>query len=590
MKTIKRKIFVSYMLIIVAISVALSGTLGIFIYSTLKENIYSTLESIVDSQMNTIDMEIANMDTLALNILYSPVTRETFVRVPEGAQQQEQWAAEISRMMTAFASPTFPVAHIMLYDFQGHAVGTDSDQLRNIDIRESVWFDEIFKEDSYMYLTTPYSGTNLQKSQYKYTISDLISLYRGVYDQYGIQRGVVEVKQYYNKIFKELNDYVARNTYTSVVVLNKSGEQIYPLDTPNGDVKPFLNAIENYGDDNNVTVEDSEGKKVVISYKASSKSDWILCMTWDYDRVLGSVYQYIRIFAVLVLCITGMALLNAYYVSVQISRPIERLRNRIMQLDVNNTLPEETCKSEILEIDAVNHTLEQVSQKLSRTVNMMLQSQQHELQAKMLALQSQMNPHFLYNSLAVVCALAEEKKTEQIIYMCKNIAGMLRYIASSKGHLVTVAEEMEHTKQYLDCMKIRYGEYLSYSVAIPEPVLAQMLPKLSIQPLVENSIKSCTACEAPWHISITGDCDENQWKITVTDNGKGFTEEEVSAVYGKIKEIETKQNIPLLELGGMGLANVYMRLKFQYENDMVFELHNGETHGAVVTVGAKRQK
>ena len=109
MKTIKRKIFQSYMFIIVAISLALSGTLGIFIFVTLRDNTYASLESIMESQMNNLDKEVANMDTLALNILYSPVTRETFVHPPQGTEEQLHWAEEISKMMNAFASPTFSV-------------------------------------------------------------------------------------------------------------------------------------------------------------------------------------------------------------------------------------------------------------------------------------------------------------------------------------------------------------------------------------------------------------------------------------------------------------------------------------------------
>lgn len=589
MKTIKQKIFLSYMLIIVAISAALSGTLGAFIFFTLRDNTYASLESIMESQMNNLDKEIANMDTLALNILYSPITREVFVHPPQDEKREMQWAEEISKMMNAFASPTFPVAHIMLYDFYGHAVGTDSNQMRNIDVQESMWFDDIMGKETYMYLTPPYPGGDLKASQYRYTNSELISLYRIVYDQYGIERGLVEVKQYYYKIFKELDDYAARNTYTSVFVLNEKGEQIYPLGTENSDAQ-YVFSDENTDDKNQrLTLENSEGKKVLMSYTESAKTGWILCMSWEYNRVLRSVYQYIAIFATVVLLITAVALLNAYYVSVQVSQPIERLRNRIKQLDVSNTLPESDDQCKIVEIDAANHTLEQVSQKLTRTVNTMLQLQQHEMQAKMLALQTQMNPHFLYNSLAVICALAEEKRTDQVIYMCKGISGMLRYIASGKAHLVTVYEEMEYTKQYLDCMKIRYGDFLRISIEIPESMMQERLPKLSIQPLVENSIKSCTCCEGPWDIVVAGAIKGNQWEITVQDNGKGFAQDEVDEFYAKIREIEKRQNIPVLELGGMGLVNVYVRLKIQYEEKMVFRLENASTQGAIVTIGGQRK-
>ena len=435
--------------------------------------------------------------------------------------------------------------------------------MRSIDVQESIWFDDIMSKERYMYLTTPYSGLDLKASQYRYTSSDLISLYRIVYDQYGIERGLVEVKQYYHKVFRELDDYAARNTYTSVFVLNDKGEQIYPLGETDYDAQYVLSNFADNDGNQRLTLESNEGRKVLMSYTESGKTGWVLCMSWEYNQVLGSVYRYIAIFAAVVLVITIIALLNAYYVSVQVSQPIEKLRNRIKQLDVSNTLPESSDRCQILEIDAANHTLEQVSEKLTKTVNTMLQLQQHEMQAKMLALQTQMNPHFLYNSLAVICALAEENRSGQVIHMCKSISGMLRYIASGKDHLVTVYEEMEYTKQYLDCMKIRYGDFLRISMEIPEQMMQERLPKLSIQPLVENA-------------------------IIVQDNGKGFAKEEVDCFYVKIREIEKQQSIPLLELGGMGLVNVYVRLKIQYEDKMIFRLENAANRGALVTIGGKR--
>lgn len=71
----------------------------------------------------------------------------------------------------------------------------------------------------------------------------------------------------------------------------------------------------------------------------------------------------------------------------------------------------------------------------------------------------------------------------------------------------------------------------------------------------------------------------------MSDNGNGFTEEEVSRFYGKIKDIENRQTFPLLELGGMGLVNVYMRLKLHYEEKMFFQMRNIEPRGASVTIG-----
>lgn len=588
-KTIRFKMFISYTVIIVAMSLVLFVTISSFIFSTLRNNTYSSLESIIGSQMNNIDKEVESMDALALNVLYSPVTREVFVESPENSEEEEQWSAEISNMMSLFANPAFTVPQIMLFDFNSHGVGTDSNHIRNTDITKIAWYTDVMSEEANIYLTVPYSGLDDSMSTSRFTGSELISLCRVVRDRYGEAKGIVEVKQYYSKIFNEIDDFIQRDTYVSAIVLNEKGEQIYPLnniqDTSKSDISKMQFSEQEREEQH---FESKEGQ--IMGYRKSPITGWTLYMIWDQDKALARVYSYTIFFAVSVLVIMVIALLNAYFVSAQISKPIEVLRKRIMQLDVNNSLPELEKASGLSEIDAVNHTLDKVSVKLTRTVNAMMQSQQQELQAKMLALQSQMNPHFLYNSLSVICALAEEKRMDQIIYTCKNLSSMLRYISSGKSNIVAVAEEIAYTKQYLECMKIRYGEYLKYSIDMPEEVKRQYLPKLSIQPLVENSIKSCTQCEDPWIISITGFMEDDIWKISVKDNGGGVTEEEKEKFYSKVNYIEESGTFETLELGGMGMVNVYMRLKFQYHEKTIFEIGDSELSGANITIGGAGRK
>lgn len=586
-RTIRFKIFMSYTIIIVAMSLVIFVLISSFIFSTLRDNTYASLEGIIEAQMSNIDKEIEGMDALALNILYSPVTREVFVDTPENSEDEEVWSGEISNMMSSFANPAFTVPQIMLFDFDSHGVGTDSNHIRDIDVTSKKWYLDVMNKAKDKYITVPYSGLDNTMSSWKFTGSDLISLCRVVYDRYGEKQGIVEVKQYYSKVFNELDDFIQKDTYVSAIVLNEEGEQVYPINNIQDISKFNINKKETmHKGEKYLDIRSDDGQ--IMGYGTSAITGWTLYMVWDQGKALKSVYFYTIIFSLAVLCIMGIALLNAYFVSAQISKPIETLRKRIMQLDVNNSLPEIDKESGLSEVDAVNHTLDKVSVKLTRTVNAMLQSQQQELQAKMLALQSQMNPHFLYNSLSVICALAEEQRMDQIIYTCKNLSGMLRYIASGKSNIVAVTEEIAYTTQYLECMKIRYGKYLEYSINIPEEVGRQQLPKLSIQPLVENSIKSCTQCEDPWMISITGFMEKDSWKISVEDNGTGITEKEKEKFYQKVKRIEESGKFESMELGGMGMVNVYMRLKFQYDGKEVFDIGESKMNGANITIGGSR--
>ena len=133
-----------------------------------------------------------------------------------------------------------------------------------------------------------------------------------------------------------------------------------------------------------------------------------------------------------------------------------------------------------------------------------------EIQAQMLALQAQMNPHFLYNSLNTIGAMAEEGMTEEVTSMCQDITSILRYISSDKESVSTVEEELEHCSLYLNCMKMRFKDKFTYEFDIGDDLLDLKIPKLCIQLLIENSVKFVSKTAPPWHIRIEGYIDAGQ--------------------------------------------------------------------------------
>lgn len=204
----------------------------------------------------------------------------------------------------------------------------------------------------------------------------------------------------------------------------------------------------------------------------------------------------------------------------------------------------------------------------------------------MLALQSQMNPHFLYNSLATVQSMAEENMNEEIIQMCQTISKILRYISSDKELLVPLKDEAYHTENYLKCMQMRYEDDIEYSIDIPKEMMSIRLPKLCLQPLAENSVKYLTSSvKAPWKIKIAGRVTTTYWEVSVSDNGLGFTEEVINSLEEQIKEIDRTSLLPSLEINGMGLINIYIRFKLFYKGYHIFRVRNNIEGGATITLG-----
>jgi two-component system, sensor histidine kinase YesM len=293
----------------------------------------------------------------------------------------------------------------------------------------------------------------------------------------------------------------------------------------------------------------------------------------------------------LVLIVTAVALLLTltvtYFMARQLTVPIKKIHSQIKKFDLNYipSKKQQILNSNIDELEELNDAFQNMHLKLKQSVMDMLEIQKRELQSKLFALQSQMNPHFLHNTLANICMMAEENMNEEIVKMCKNISHMLRYISTDKSSSVELKRELEYTVQYLECMKTRYNGSLVYKIDIPEEMLEIQIPKLVIQPFVENSIKYGIHVEPPWVIDISGYRRDKQWIVNIKDNGPGFAEEKILEIRQRLENVKSTQPLSGMELDGMGIINIYARLKILYREMAVFEINNLSEGGAFITIG-----
>jgi sensor histidine kinase YesM len=160
-----------------------------------------------------------------------------------------------------------------------------------------------------------------------------------------------------------------------------------------------------------------------------------------------------------------------------------------------------------MEMQTLHGAFTQMQGTLSEHVGKLLELQNQEMQSRMLALQAQMNPHFLYNSLQALQAMADEGMNDEIAVMCQSMADILRYISSDSAQKVPLADELKHTRDYLRCMEIRYQGDLSYEIDVPEALDGVPVPKLCVQLLAENAIKFTTTRRPPYRIAIRGEAD-----------------------------------------------------------------------------------
>lgn len=323
-----------------------------------------------------------------------------------------------------------------------------------------------------------------------------------------------------------------------------------------------------------------------IASHTSRLSGWTVVISEPEAAVRANIASLNKNIILFFLITLVAALLLSYFVSHTITTPINKILKNMKKLSLE-ALPEKAAQvdSGYSELEELNDSFTEMCGKLQESLDEIVSVRSHEIQSRMLALQSQMNPHFLYNTIANISIMAEENDDPDVVRACRNLSDMLRFISSKSDAPITMAEELAHLDSYMQLMEIRYEDDLSLSVNIPEQMYSLLIPKLVIQPLVENCTKYAVDTTPPWRISVDGVLMEDRWIVSVRDNGSGFSQEALEKLQAQIDGMDSKNPTADLEIRGMGLINIYIRLHLMYGDKAVFSVSNNPEGGSEIQIG-----
>lgn len=275
----------------------------------------------------------------------------------------------------------------------------------------------------------------------------------------------------------------------------------------------------------------------------------------DYQKFYTWMLRFCLIALVGVVVAVGIM---SYLIPLSITRPFKELSqvtdeiakgNLSVRANVNTGV-EATALSNSMNtmIDKINELLEQVT-----TEQIRLRKTEFEL------LQAQINPHFLYNTLDAIIWLAEAGEQKRVVGMVRNLSDFFRTSLNQGKDINSIKEEMLHVKSYLEIQHVRYQDILSYDIEVPEALYIYSIPKITIQPLVENALyHGIKNKRGMGHISIRGEAGEKDFTITVTDDGIGIDETRLRQVQSGI------QNKVLTGKDFYGLYNVCERIRLNF--------------------------
>lgn len=448
------------------------------------------------------------------------------------------------------------------------------------------YVDNIFETGGQKVLSKPYGAYYLRK--HSGSPEMYISLYRTYSDSHSNQTGVVETALRCKSIFRSVITYQNKaKDALKVHIYTDDGTCIYPYNTDEESSFSYYDALKS-ADALPYFNNPDTGKKEIVASAVSSYTGWTLVLSIPESQILSPVYQMLRQMTGLGIVLLFASLLLSYLLSHMLIRPIQHFQKEIQTtalatLDKEMPTPQGYQYKELYEL---NQSFSEMRSKLKVSMDELLETRKQEIKSRSMALQSQINPHFYYNSLASVIALAENDQSDDVIRMCRNLTKIMRYITNTEN-IVTVEDEINYVNQYLDCMKVRYQSSLNYMIDIDPGILQEKIPRLIIQPLVENAIKYGIDSEPPWGIAIHGYLTEDSWRIEVMDSGKGFSKEALQTIWERVHTAEGLLGLPEMQINGMGTLNVYLRWHLYAGDDMIFEIGNTEAGHAIVTIGRK---
>jgi two-component system sensor histidine kinase YesM len=568
--TLQRQLFSRYASII-CILLFIFFTLLCIVYIFNEQNrILDSLETISSSVSNNLAQEADQLSTASLNAIYSKQLKESLDRIDP---QKPDWnsISTISSIIGAIIGPNSTVAQINVYSPKNYIVGWGTYSIHHpVQVDEEPWFANTVKLHGSKYISRPSLNSEFIKISSYMKDHWFISMYRQYFDAAYKPQGFVESSQDCKVFFSYIDDLLARYPDIDICVMNKDGENIYPYKTQLPVSSYFQNVLDRPSGSGPHIVKGENGQSLFLADSYTEYTGWYVVVTQKTSYLLRQIYPFLLLFILSLLVSLGVLLGLCYKTSKKLLYPLNSLKNQLENLSLEKVLDSDDSLlidqdlSTTDELDALIRIYNGMYLSLKSSSVSVLNAKAEETKAKLFATQSMLKPHFLYNSLTNIEIMAENGMTDDIRRYCNNLSHYIRYISSDSLENVDIAKEIEYSICYLDCMKARYGSKLIYTISVPPEAEKTVIPKLTLQPLIENSLKYAFHNSPPWIIDISCEVKGAFCFLSVSDNGVGFTEESMKKLQEELHQIKKTKDLYSLKIGGLGLKSVYLRLLFMY--------------------------
>ena len=569
-----KEIQTTIMLAFSIVSISIMLILGVILYlrfsNSAREETINGTQKLMEQTGESMEAYLMSMRQISDTVYYNVIKENDF----ENSKQEIQ-----SGMNLLYEANKENLRSIALYNDYGSLITAEPvvAQKEDPDVTGQEWYLKATEEMENMHFSTPHIQNLFNDTAKSYYW--VISLSRVVeLTNQGIpQSGVLLVDMDFSSISRMMKQINEVNNGQYYYLCDSNGEIIYhPRQIQISDGIYDENNIQAAVYKDGVYNESFKGENRKVVVNTISYTGWKLVGVIPYSTFNHGMVNIRYFVAMLIILMTMMLVVINRVVSLRISSPILKLNHSVREYEAGE-------KPEIYiggsqEIRHLGYSIQKSYEQIDDLMKKIVLEQNERRKSELDALQSQIHPHFLYNTLESITWMIEGEKNDEAVFMISQLARLFR-ISLSKGRtVISIKDELQHAQSYMNIQKVRYKNSFSVTFDVDEKLYSYCTVKLILQPLLENAINyGVSGMEDSGKIIVTGRMQEDKIILAVCDNGLGMPEEEAVLVL-------TDSNRVHKHGSGVGLVNVNSRIQIVFGKEYGLLVESEPDEGTRVSI------
>ena len=547
--------------------------------NSIFDNSVMYTQTIIRQMNQNIDSYIEYMDNIASMVSGNPDFQEFLYSEDDSVENKDSIVAQFVTILQGRDD----IKNIGIIGENGKYAINNGNKILNphLNVKSQKWYQEAMKKSG----SSAISSSHVQHAVFGER-PWVITLSRGIrnFTGSGSTEGVFFIDLNYS-VISGLCDQNNIGEKGYVFILDRDGNIVYhpqqqqlynELQTEN--IEAVLNA-----EGEMVMTGDGKQEKL-YSISRSEKTGWTVVGCMYVEELLEKSENAQSFYVITAIALVVVALFLSGLISKNITLPIQRLKDSMAKVQEGDFDAAGIVVESQNEIGSLTNSFNMMTNRIQELMEENVHEQEEKRKSELKALQSQINPHFLYNTLDSIIWMAEGKKNEEVVLMTASLARLMRQSISNEDELVSISQEVEYVKSYLTIQKMRYKDKLEFEIDVDPSIKYVHIIKLVLQPIVENAIyHGLKYKESKGLLTVKGYAKDDNVIIEIRDNGVGMDKETLEHIFERHK-VNYHSN-------GVGVYNVQQRLQLYYGNDygITYESEQGVGTTATIVIPGKQE-